>query len=153
MPNNCKSLEKMKETQICHHHFDCDWITNQGGGKQPTQPPSIFSGIPNSCCKQSSPTPRWTKTVTVKTQSTRQKYNQNLRDKSKILKLLQNRLPRGTNNTVYQEEESYFLLTKHMGQNIVHFAHFKKVKLHLKKMELRYLRNCFPSKRTVYLLN
>lgn len=105
IPNNCKSLEKMKEIQICHHHFDCDWITNQGGGKQPTQPPSIFSGIPNSCCKQSSPTPRWTKTVTVKTQSTRQKYNQNLRDKSKILKLLQTRLPRGANNTLFTKRK------------------------------------------------
>ena len=56
MPNNRKFLEKQEEIHICHHQFDSDLITVQGGGKRPTQPPTIFPGIPKSCLKQSSTT-------------------------------------------------------------------------------------------------
>ena len=33
MPNNYKSLEKLKKSHISHHHFHCDWITVGDGGK------------------------------------------------------------------------------------------------------------------------
>ena len=56
MPNNRKFLEKQEEIHICHHQFDSDLITVQGGGKRPTQSPTIFPGIPKSCLKQSSTT-------------------------------------------------------------------------------------------------
>lgn len=131
-PNNQESLGKLKETHICHHHFDWNWITLQGGGNRQTQSPSIFCGIPKSCLKQSSATTRWAKTVAAETRSAKQKYNKNLTDKIKDFKNFTKQIAKRCRQyTVYQEEKNRFLsLTDCMGQN-VYLIHFKEVKLPL----------------------
>lgn len=51
MPNERTSLTSKKEIWICASHFDCAWVTVKGG-KRPSQPPSVFPGVPKSCLKQ-----------------------------------------------------------------------------------------------------
>ena len=45
MPNQRQSLEKIKEIHVCVSHFNCDWLTVQGGGKRPSYAPSFFSRL------------------------------------------------------------------------------------------------------------
>jgi hypothetical protein len=54
LPNDRAQILSLKNVYICEQHFDCDWITTRGG-KRPTQPPSIFPNIPQSCMKQQQP--------------------------------------------------------------------------------------------------
>ncbi|KAI6660149.1 hypothetical protein LOD99_10541 [Oopsacas minuta] len=51
MPNERSSLLQLSQIYACYHHFDCEWVTVKGG-KRPSQPPSIFPGVPKSCLKQ-----------------------------------------------------------------------------------------------------
>ena len=51
MPNDRSTLENRKEIWICASHFDCPWITVKGG-KRPSNPPTLFDGVPKSCMKQ-----------------------------------------------------------------------------------------------------
>ena len=52
MTNERSSLLQLKQIYACVHHFDCEWVTVKGG-KQPSQPPSIFPGVPNVMFKSS----------------------------------------------------------------------------------------------------
>ena len=67
-------------------------------GKQLTQRPSIFHGVPKQCLRQSSATPRSTKIVITKTRSAKQKQNENI---SYEIKDFQRRLAGGTNSTLF----------------------------------------------------
>ena len=50
MPNDPHTLVNRTDIWICASHFDCRWKVVRGG-KRPTEPPSIFPGIPGSCFK------------------------------------------------------------------------------------------------------
>ena len=81
MPNERQSIEQLKEIHVCVFHFDCDWITVQGGGKRPTQPPSSFPGVPKSSMKQTVSKTRTTKTTSAKTRAAKQKQIEDTNNK------------------------------------------------------------------------
>ena len=79
-------------------------------------------------------------------------------------KLSKKRLPRGRKKMprgvlLPGEREFLYFINRLPETKVVHFIHFKEVNLHFgfmeqtAKMELRYPRNCFLSKRKVYLVN
>ena len=51
MPNERSSLLRLNMIHVCADHFDCEW-KKYSGGMRPTQPPSIFPGVKQSCLKQ-----------------------------------------------------------------------------------------------------
>ena len=47
MPNDRSTQGNQIEIWICASHFDCQWITVEGG-KRPPNPPTLFHGVPKS---------------------------------------------------------------------------------------------------------
>lgn len=132
MPNERRSLDKLKHINVCVHHFDCEWVTVQGGGKRPTLPPSIFPGVPKSCVKQTSTTPRTTKSATADARSEKQVRDDDFHDKIKDFQTFSNEIQkRYEQYTVYKEEDDLYLsMTDNIGKKVLQFIHFKQVKSH-----------------------
>ena len=57
LPNDPAQLRSFEKIWLCVAHFEGDWVSKQGG-KKPVNPPTIFSGIPKSCLKQTADKPR-----------------------------------------------------------------------------------------------
>ena len=100
-PNNHESLGKLKEIHICYDHFDCNHITLHGGGNRQTQSPSIFCGIPNSYLSSHQQQQDELRQSQPKHGQQNKNTTKISQIKSKILKILQNRLPRGANSTLF----------------------------------------------------
>ena len=65
IPNERKTLEELREIWVCATHFNCEWKKVRGG-KSPSAPPCVFSGMPKSCLKQASSHTRSTSATSEK---------------------------------------------------------------------------------------
>ena len=57
MPNASAQLRDKEKIWLCITHFEGEWKATQGGSK-PVNLPTVFSGIPKSCLKQTNNKPR-----------------------------------------------------------------------------------------------
>ena len=57
MPNAPAQLREKEKIWLCITHFEGEWKATQGGSK-PVNLPTVFSGIPKSCLKQTNNKPR-----------------------------------------------------------------------------------------------
>ena len=57
MPNAPAQLRDKEKIWLCITHFEGEWKATQGGSK-PVNLPTVFSGIPKSCLKQTNNKPR-----------------------------------------------------------------------------------------------
>jgi len=130
MPNDRKQLEKLATINVCKHHFDCEWYIVQGGGERPTQPPSIFPGIPKSCLKQTVAKTRSTKGGTAEARLVMKKKVDEKKDCimnfEEFIKIISTRHP--LYRVIRDEDNLYLSLTDKIGQNVLQFIHFKRVK-------------------------
>ena len=142
MPNDRRSLEELKEIHVCVSHFNCDWVTVQGGGKRPIDPPSIFPGVPKSSTKQTVPRTRTTKSTSADTRIAKQKHVEDTKDKINSFASFSIEIKKRYKqySIVQEESDLYLSLTDRIGQHVVHFFHFRKVSssfgfLHLVNVE------------------
>ena len=80
MPNSTDSLIHRKEIYVCASHFSCEWVTTRGG-KRPIGPPTVFTGVPQSCLKQAKVSHRPTEKSSAETRLELQKTLEESLDK------------------------------------------------------------------------
>lgn len=141
MPNERSSLLQLKEIYACDHHFNCEWISTRGG-KRPSQPPSIFPGVSNSCLKQISSLPRTTTTsAAIRTEN--EKHRAEVMDKIGDFSSFCNDIHKHIARDyliVCDSDDIYISRTDAKGRSVIHFLHLQHVKssfgfLHLKCVE------------------
>ena len=129
MPNDRGQLEKLAAIHVCKHHFDCEWYTVQGGGERPTQPPSIFPGVPKSCLKQTATKNRSTTAGTAEARSALKEKDDNEKDRitdfDKFCSGISKR--HAVYRVIRDGDDLYLSLTDLIGQKVLQFVHFRKV--------------------------
>lgn len=124
MPNDRSSLLQLKQIYACVHHFDCDWVTVKCG-KRPSQPPSIFPGVPQSCLKQVSSTPSNTSS-SAEARARNEELRTNALDKigdfdSFCYTVIQQRFSQ--NHLIILDGDVYISKTDTQGRSVVQFLH------------------------------
>ena len=122
LPNEPKTLLQRKELWICAKHFSCEWKKTQGG-KRPSEPPSIFEGIPKSCMKQTKNTPRTTSATTSESRRQREEQLNNKLDQIKDFKHFVDNASNYAEsfNFVKSERKLSMFLTDTLGKTVVQF--------------------------------
>ena len=65
-----KDVKVTKDTVICERHWPTSYPTSSRKGKlRPRDPPSVWPGVPPSCCPDPPPPPRPTKRSSVETRA------------------------------------------------------------------------------------
>lgn len=90
------------------------------GGKRPTQPPSMFSGVP-SCALRSH------QQYLDQVRQSLPKHFQENKNKTKISAIKPKTFKRNC-HCLPEKGNSYLSLTDGVGQNIIHFIHFREIK-------------------------
>ena len=130
MPNERSSLLQLKQIYACVHHFDCEWVTVKGG-KRPSQPPSIFPDVPQSCLKQVSSTPRNTSS-SAETRARNEELRTNALDKigdfdSFCYTVIQQRFSQN-HLIILDGDDVYISKTDTQGRSVVQFLHLPHAK-------------------------
>ena len=125
MPNERKTLEELKEIWVCATHFNCEWKKVRGG-KRPTAPPCVFSGMPKSRLKQASSHARSTSATSEKraqNDAERAELFNRIKDFKSFCKEIGDRYRQF--NVIYNDgDDLYLSMTDPTGQKVIRFVHF-----------------------------
>ena len=123
-PNDPQTLVN----RTCASHFDCQWKVVRGG-KWPTEPPSIFPGIPESCFKQSQISPRPTTSATSDQRREKQQSLNERLDKITDFKSFAANVSEHVKNFHVRQngKEITMFLTDLASKSIIQFLHFREV--------------------------
>ena len=129
MPNDRASLENLKEIWVCRRHFDCEFVKSQGGSR-PSQPPTLFDGIPNSCLKQTTSKSRNTKLTSAEKRRENQDLLDSKRDIIHDFESFQREASVYFKNYSFRNinsDEMTVFKTDDLGRKVISFFHFKNV--------------------------
>ena len=128
MPNDPETLKNRKDIYICSSHFDCDWVKIRGG-KYPSEPLSVFPGVPSSCLKQTSSTPRQTQSATADARSEldqeRKEANDMITDYDSFILNIKYHVEKFT--FIQNNDDFTMFMTDSMGKRVVQYLHLRNV--------------------------
>ena len=127
-PTDHVRLRGLAEIYACKSHFE-RFIKTRGGSR-PDGPPAIFPGVPKSCCNQTVPAPRTTKTATVEARGEQQKKNDDKKDKIGSFQQFVNSVKKRYKNLkiLHNGDDLTISATDKLGREVVQFLHFKHVR-------------------------
>ena len=128
LPNAGESLVNRSDLYVCASHFDCKWIVSRGG-KRPVDPPSVFSGVPRSCLKQTKVTKRsilcTSSTARELKENERLMQENNMKDFASFLQQLPRRYP--LYSIKNHGDDVYMSKLDANGRHVIEFLWFQKI--------------------------
>ena len=126
-PTDHERLRSLTEIYACRSHFT-KFVTFRGGTR-PEGPPTVFPGVPQSCCNQTISQPRPTKVTSAEAREERERLNNEEKDKiGSFADFVKNLKQRFKNmRIIHLNNDLTISVTDTLGREVVQFLHFKHV--------------------------